>query len=1037
MNNYNKLNNLLGWGAFLLAAVVYLSTIEPTASFWDCGEYILSCYKLEVGHPPGAPFFLLLGRFFTLFAGGDPSQAALWVNVMSALASAFTVLFLFWTITAFAKRIVAGMNGAAEMTRGQLWAILGSGFVGAAAYTFTDSAWFSAVEGEVYAMSSLCTALVFWAILKWERIADEPYADRWLIFIAYVMGLSIGVHLLNLLAIPAIVMIYYFKKFKTTRNGLILAIVISVLLLGAIMNVIIPGIVSLSASFEIFFKNSIGLPFNYGTIIYFILLIGGIVWGIRYSIQKKKYVMNTIVLSFAVLLIGYSSFFVLVIRSLSNTPMDQNNPENAINLYSYLKREQYGDWPLLYGQYYNSPLDADEPYIDGTPVYKRDDKAGKYVIADDRKNEKPNYDKRFCTVFPRMWSQQGNHEKAYQSWANIKGERIRYNNPFSGEVEDIVKPTFFENLKYFFKYQVSHMYMRYFMWNFVGRQNDIQGHGIEYTSQLEGNWVSGIPFIDELRLGNQAKLPESVTESKGNNKYYFLPLLLGLLGLVFHFNRNNKDAFVVLLLFFLTGLAIVIYLNQYPYQPRERDYSYAGSFYAFCIWIGLGVLALFDMLKQLRNQTLRAAVITVLCTLAVPGLLAAQNWDDHNRSNRYTCLDYARNYLESCARNAIIFTNGDNDTFPLWYVQEVEGIRTDVRVVNLSLANTDWYIEQLARKAYDSDPIPLTLTVDKYGLGKREWVPIRERKELTGFQDLKKMIEFVGDDENPKAKVQLGDEARNFFPTKNFRVPVDKNKVLANGTVLKRDTAFLVNAIEWTVSKNYLMKSDLLVLDIISANNWERPIYFSITTGSDAYINLQPFFQLEGLAYRLVPLKPDESKPLRIATDIMYENTMKKFAWGGLDKNEVYMDENNLRMAQTLRMQMITLAQALIQEGKKDKALEVLRKELQVLPEHNVPYYNEPYEYNTYLVQAFYDAGGYDEANKLAKRYAEILQGDIEYYLSLSGKDRNNMMREVYRKTDILERLVNFAKKAGQDATGKDLEQILNKYSAYLIPDKG
>lgn len=1036
MDNYKKLNNIMGWLCFVLAAFVYLCTIEPTSSFWDCGEYILSCYKLEVGHPPGAPFFLLLGRFFTLFAGSDPSKAAMWVNVMSALASAFTILFLFWSITMLARKIVAGsVNAAAEISKGQMWAIMGSGFVGAMCYTFSDSFWFSAVEGEVYAMSSLCSAVVFWGILKWDQVANEKFADRWIIFIAYVMGLSIGVHLLNLLAIPAIVMIYYFRKYKITRKGVLTAFIVSVLILGGIMNVLIPGIVSLSASFEIFFKNTVGLPFNYGTIIYFALLVGGIVWGIRYSLQKKKYVMNTIMLSFTVLLIGYSSFFVLVIRSLANTPMDQNNPENAINLYSYLKREQYGDWPLLYGPYYNSPLDAQEPYIDGTPVYKRDDKLGKYVIADNRKEEKPNYDGKFCTLFPRMWSQQNNHEKAYISWADVKGTRYKYNNPFTGEVEDIVKPTFWENIKFFFRYQVSHMYMRYFMWNFVGRQNDTQGHGIEYTSRVEGNWISGIPFIDALFRGNQDKLPESVTTNKANNKYYFLPLLLGLLGLVFHFRKNNQDAFVVLLLFFLTGLAITIYLNQYPYQPRERDYSYAGSFYAFAIWVGLGVLALYDSIRQISNETLRAAGITALCTLAVPVLMASQNWDDHNRSNRYTTLDYARNYLESCQPNAIIFTNGDNDTFPLWYVQEVEGIRTDVRVVNLSLANTDWYIEQLRRKAYESDPIPLTLSLDKYGLGQREWVPIREQKNLAGFQDLKKMIEFVGDDS--KKAAMGGSEGRNFLPTKKFSIPVNKEEVIKNKVVRMQDTAAIMDALEWTISKSYIMKSDLLVLDIISANNWKRPIYFSITTGSDAYMSLQPYFQLEGLAYRLVPLKPDEQNPLRIATDIMYENTMKKFKWGGLDKNEVYMDENNLRMAQTLRMQMITLAQALIQEGQKDKALQVLKMELQVLPEKNVPYCNEPYEYDQYLIQAFYEAGGYDDANKLSKRFAEILQGDIEYYLSLSGKDKNAMMREVYRKTEMLQRLVTLAKKNGQDATAKELEQILSKYTAYIIPEKG
>jgi hypothetical protein len=1062
MTNYQKLNNIIGWMVFAIAAVVYLSTIEPTASFWDCGEYILSCFKLEVGHPPGAPLFLLLGRFFILLGGGSAAHAGVMVNIMSGLASAFTILFLFWSITMLARKIAEHSNAGVPLTEGQKWAIYGSGIVGALAYTFSDSFWFSAVEGEVYAMSSLCTAIVFWAILKWERVANQPYADRWIVFIAYIMGLSIGVHLLNLLAIPAIVFVYYFKKFKPTARGVLITGIISVLLLGIVQNVIIPGVVELSAKFELLFVNSFGMGFNSGTIVYFVLLVGAIVWGLNYTYRNKKHIANTIILSFTVLLIGYSSFFLLIIRSQANPPMDENNPENAINLLSYLKREQYGDWPIAYGQYYNSPLDASDPYSDGDPVYQRDDSAGQYVIIDERKSEKPNYDKRFCTPFPRMWSQQTQHEKAYISWADIKGTRMEYENPNTGKTEIIAKPTFTENLKFFFKYQLGHMYWRYFMWNFAGRQNDIQGHGIEYTSRIEGNWISGIPFMDAWRLGNQDKLPESVTGNKANNKFFFLPLILGLIGLVFHFSRRADDAFVVMLLFLFTGIAIVVYLNQYPYQPRERDYAYAGSFYAFAFWIGLGVYAIYNALLSprtkagasavsapsgIQNDRIRAIAVTALCTLAVPVIMGQQGWDDHCRAKRYTCRDYAANYLNSCAKNAIIFTNGDNDTFPLWYAQEVEGIRTDVRVVNLSLANTDWYIDQLRRRAYDSPPVKLTLPQSKYWQGHRDWVPIREVQKNGPAWDLKKLVQFIGS-ENPKDMTTVyGDEGRNYMPSKHLSVPVDSLQVLRDSVISVADTAFLLKKLDWTIGKNYLLKADLLVLDIIASNNWERPIYFSVTTGSDAYLSLQNHFQLEGLAYRLVPLDPDPSRPLRINVDAMYNNMMKRFKWGGLDENEVYMDENNTRMAQTFRMQFVTLANEYLRmkdeyekKGNSSKALEmqkkaqeVLLRELQVLPERNLPYTNEPYDYNLYLVTSMYDAGLYKEANELALRLANIMDGDMEYCLSLSGKDKSAMMRDVYRKTDMLQRIIDEAKKAKQDT--KALEGIFKKYEGYVLPD--
>ncbi|MBI3501796.1 MAG: DUF2723 domain-containing protein [Bacteroidetes bacterium] len=1071
---YQKFNNILGWLIFIAASIVYLSTIEPTASFWDCGEYIACSYKLEVGHPPGAPLFILLGRIFSLLSFGDVSKVPYMVNTMSGLMSAGTILFLFWTITAFTKRIIA--NTAEEITDGKIFAILGSGLVGAMAYCFSDSFWFSAVEGEVYASSSFFTAVIFWAVLKWETVADEPRSDRWIILVFFLLGLAIGVHLLGILVIPPLVFVYYFKKYKVTRKSFIIAGIISVGVLGIVQSIIIPWVVELSAKFELLFVNSFGLPFNSGTIIYFIALIGAIYWGLRYTQKKKKVFWNTMILCFTALLIGYSSFFVLIIRSKANPPIDENNPENAISLLSYLKREQYGDWPILYGQYFNAPLyygkdvdpnaeplysiDRDDPtphYVDGDPVYDRDEKAGKYVVVDDRKDSKPNYDKRFCTFFPRMWSQQSNHERAYKTWADIKGIPIAIRNPSTGEPETLMKPTFWENLKYFWSYQVVHMYLRYFMWNYAGRQNDVQGHGIEYSSRIEGNWISGISFLDELRLGPQDKLPESVSQSKANNKLYFLPLLLGLIGLLYHYKKDKENWFVVMLLFLLTGIAIVIYLNQYPYQPRERDYAYAGSTYAFAIWIGMGVAAIWEFLgKKMQNEKLRAILTTSLCFLLVPVIMGKEEWNDHSRARRYTCRDFAADYLNSCAPNAILFTNGDNDTFPLWYVQEVEGIRTDVRVINLSLANTDWYIAQLRRKQYDSDVIPLLLDQSKYAQGNRDFVPIRSRPELKDqFVNLKEMVTLVGS-EDARAKISWGEKPINYLPTTKFRLPVDSSNFLKtlqkkidnpatqnpkndssltkeiSGSTIARHPKILP-AIEWDMGKKgYIMKNDLLVLDILAANNWTRPVYFAVTVGPDAFVGLEKYFQIEGLAYRIVPYELPSGGQPRVATDLMYENIVDKSKWGGLDKNEVWMDENNIRMALTMRMQMRTLALSLVQEGKKDAALKVLRKELEVLPEKNVPYYWDPITYTYYLIQAFYMADGKEDAIKLSKRFFDIMEEDTEYALSVRKKEPTALQPYLDDRLDMMQQLISDAHRFTADAHAKELEERFKKYESLI-----
>ncbi|MDQ3046464.1 MAG: DUF2723 domain-containing protein, partial [Bacteroidota bacterium] len=625
ISNYQRLNNIVGWCIFLIASFVYLSTMEATASFWDCGEYIACAYKLEVGHPPGAPLFLLIGRFFSLFAFGDVSKVGMMINAMSALCSSFSILFLFWTITAFGRKIA---ERSGEFNEAKLIAILGAGAVGALAYTFSDSFWFSAVEGEVYAMSSFFTAIVFWAILKWEREAHLPHADRWIILIAYLIGLSIGVHLLNLLAIPAVVFIYYFKKNnKITRNGLIITGILSIVILGGIQAGIIPMIVKMAAKIELFAVNTVGLPFNSGTIIYAILLIGGIIFGLRYTAKKVKPILNTVILCFTVILIGYSSFLILVIRSSANPPMDENNPENAVNLLSYLNREQYGTWPILYGQYFTAPLDAKNPYNDGSPIYTQDMKAGKYIVTDPMTDRIANYDSRFMTIFPRMWSDQQNHVVGYRNWTSPrKYKKISVADPQTGEMGVVEKPTFGQNLSFFFEYQIGHMYSRYFLWNFVGRQNDLQGHG----NNADGNWITGITPLDEWRLGPQSGLPDGADNNKAKNALFALPFLLGFIGLIYHINKDNRNAAVVGLLFFFTGIAIVVYLNQKPYEPRERDYAYAASFYAFAIWIGIGALAIFDFLAKRMNQKTAAITATVACLLAVPTIMAKEEWDDHD-----------------------------------------------------------------------------------------------------------------------------------------------------------------------------------------------------------------------------------------------------------------------------------------------------------------------------------------------------------------------------------------------------------------------
>jgi len=1010
MKKFRLINNISGWVVFTVAAITYLLTIEPTASLWDCGEFIASAYKMEIGHPPGSQVFMVLARIFTLFAGDDVSKVAAMVNSMSALMSAFTVLFLFWTITHLARKIIAREESMFSAAR--LIAIIAAGATGALAFTFSDSFWFSAVEGEVYATSSLFTAAVFWAILKWEDVADEEYADRWIILIAFLMGLSIGIHLLNLLTFPAILLVYYFRKFEFSWKGVIIAVISSFLVLALLIWGIMPGIVTISSRLDLFFVNSLGLPANSGMVFHWIILavvfilairftrnsvnsirngilailalsltgvwivsgsaflnilvlaaIAGTAW---YFTGRNRVAMNTLLTSLMVILIGYSTVAIIMIRASANPPLNENNPSNPFNLLYYLNREQYGSRPLIRGAYYNAPV---LEYKDGKPVYMLEN--GKYVVT--HRDIERVYDERFITLFPRMWSDQAeDHAEVYKEWGGNKGIPVQVTDQ-SGERTTIRKPRFSENMKFMFTYQFGYMYFRYFMWNFSGKQNDTQGSG----GAVNGNWITGIKFLDEPRTGTD-NLPAGLRDDTSRNKYYLIPFLLGLAGLFYQLNRDNRNWWVVLLLFVMTGLAIVFWLNQYPNQPRERDYAYVGSFYFYAVWIGIGMLALFYGLSRLAGEKVAAPVAGVICLLAVPVLMASENWDDHDRSHRYLARDVAFNYLNSCAPGAILFTNGDNDTFPLWYAQEVEGMRTDIRVCNLMLLNTDWYIDQMKWKAYESDPLPVTLPVRKYYDGINNQVFIIEKTKDP--VDISTIIDWVNSD-NKATKVQVSPtEILDIIPSKTIRIPVDVKKVLESGTVAPEDSARIVPYIDIKLRGNSILKSQLIVLDILAHNNWERPIYYVTGYHNDA-LGLEEYFQLEGLVYRLVPVRSENRNWLdygRIETDILYDNMMNKFVWGGANDEKANIDYHHRRTLIVIRARLnyARLAKALAAEGKNELAVKVLDHCMDVLPLHRIPY--DPYVPD--LIEAYFDAGAGEKAVEMAKDLSDHYFSQLDYY---------------------------------------------------------
>ena len=1011
MFRFKKINLILGWVVFAIAATTYILTLEPTASWWDCSEFIISAAKLEVGHPPGAPLHMLLGRFFALFAA-DTSQIAFMVNLVSAFASAGTVMLLYWSIVHLSRKLFP----KDELTAGEKLVVIGSGLTGALAFTFTDSFWFSAVEGEVYALSSFFTAAVFWAILKWENVAGEKYANRWLILIAYLVGLSTGVHLLNLLAIPAIGLVFYFRKYEFSWKGILTVFVISLGILGGIQYLLIPGIPKVAFLFDKLFVNAFGLPFNSGVIFMVVVIVAVAVWALRFTRKQNMVLWNTVVTAVVVILIGYSSFGVILIRASANTPMNQNHPDNAFALQRYLNREQYGDRPLFYGHYYNAPAIAT---VGRQKMYNKVD--GRYEVTGTL-SKKTKYNPKMETIFPRMYSSQPQHVREYKEWGKVEGRPVRVND--RGERKTIMKPTFAENLRFLLSYQTGHMYFRYFMWNFVGRQNDVQGHG----SFLKGNWVSGISFLDEARVGPRNNMPGFMKNEPSHNTYYFLPLLFGLIGLFYQYNRGKKgrESFVVTMtLFVFTGIAIVVYLNQTPIQPRERDYAYTGSFYAFAIWIGLAVPALFDAARKLLKGIPGAALVTAVSLVLIPGILATENWDDHDRSGRYMTRDYAINYLESCAPNAILFTYGDNDTFPLWYVQEVEGVRPDIKIVNLSYLGMDWYINQQRKVSYQAAPVPFVLDKEKYYMGHRDAVLFQER--IDGPIGLKDAILFAGsDDERTKVKLTNGN-SMNFFPSRDFYIDVDKEKVLETGTVQPEDADLISDRVEFRIDKNYVSKSELAVLNIIAANNWERPVYIDHSLLHTGYIFFLDWLQFEGLAYRFVPIKT-ESRGLyfgHINSDVLYNHVMNKFVWGNVNDPDVYLDDYNERAIKILqaRHMFARLAEKLNEEGQKEKAEEVIDKMFELFPDEKIPLSFDSFP----ATEQYYRAGVTEKGNDKVRKMAENSFAMLDYYLSLPMQFAPVVQGEQDREISHIRNMMVLTRRFNQTELHQEIDSRLQE----------
>ncbi|WP_027393426.1 glycosyltransferase family 117 protein [Aquimarina latercula] len=1016
--NFKKWNKILGWVVFGIALCVYSLTVEPTASFWDAGEYIATSSKLQVGHPPGAPLFQMIGAFASIFAS-DPTQIALVVNMTSAFASAFAILFMFWSITILVQKLIITEE---SFTDGKALATLGSGLVGSLAFAFTDSFWFNAVEAEVYAMATCILSVLFYLGLLWERDMHNPRGNRWLILIAFIAGLSFGVHFMGLLSIPAIGLLYYFKNYKVTIKNFITANIVVVAILLFIFKLLLPSTLKLFGWFEVTFVNSFGMPFNSGTIFLGLIIAAAFYFILKYTRKKEFPLINSAVLCVLFIFIGFSCWIMLPIRANAGTVINENNPNNARELLAYYNLEQYPETHLFYGPQFTeiyAGLDEDEPYEDDKPKYEKNLKTGKYDIVNDWKNARQNIDDDHKAFLPRMWSTE--HISNYMDFTGpirftIKPEyqdeselleavtqfRREYavgkldNDDYNeflrsfGDYLNVEKPSFASNVLYLLEYQIGYMYWRYFMWNFVGRQDDNQGK----YSNLEGNWLSGIKFIDEIHLGSQDNLPEDVLKNKARNTYYFLPLLLGLIGFVFQVQKDKKNFWVLLAFFLFTGLALKIYLNERPFEPRERDYALVGSFYVFAIWIGFGVYALFDILKNSLKPKLLAPLVTTICLLAVPVLLAAQNWDDHDRSNRYTAQAMAKMYLQSCQKDAILFTIGDNDTFALWYAQDIEEYRTDVRTVNTSLFATDWYIDQMKKAAYDGKPIPSQLTHEFYRFGNNDAIYYKPVTNDTML--IKNWMRWIEtDDPRTKGDLQNGKQV-NTFPTKHIRIPVDKEAVLRNGIVSQKDAHLIVPYIDIHLKGDLLFKNRLLMLDMIANNNWERPVYFTGGSfGDDDYLWMKDYLQLDGVTYKLVPIRTpiDKRNPYdmgRIDTDLMYNN-VTSWDWGNSENPNIYHDPETRKNAITYRSNLARLVEALINEGKKDKAKTILDLGMEKMPIEFYEYYTllEPY------VSGYYEVGEKEKARDLWNKIAKKYQEQLTYFGSLTLEHQYEYASEI------------------------------------------
>ncbi|SOU85978.1 glycosyltransferase family 117 protein [Tenacibaculum dicentrarchi] len=1012
MNNFNykKWNTLLGWFSFAVALITYTLTLEPTVSSWDCGEYISTAVKLEVGHPPGAPLFQMLGAFFAMFSN-DPSQWAKMVNFMSGLASAFTILFMFWTITNLAKKM-AIKNG--KFNKNEAIAVLGSGLVGALAYTFSDSFWFSAVEGEVYAMSSFLMALLFWLGLRWEDEINTPRGHKWLVIISFVVGLSFGVHILSLLVIPSIVMLYFFKTYKNiTLKTTAVATLISILVLAFVFKFLFPFTLKFFSVSELFFINEIGLPYNTGTIIAGIILIGLFYFGLSFTRKKNLVMANTLVLSVLFIMIGFSSWLMLPIRANADTVINENNPSSARELLAYYNREQYGDANVFYDNYYSvahdRTQDAEQPFKDDKPKYEK--KNGKYIIVNKYKNIVPNYSSKHKGFIPRMVNPAS--EQHYKRIAGIPARSKR-------------RPTFLENMKFMIDYQFGYMYGRYFMWNFVGRQNDAQGHlDIE-----NGNWLSGIDFIDEIRLGSQQNLPDDIKNNKGRNKYFFLPLILGLIGLIYQSKKDKNNLYTLALFFAFTGFAIIFYTNPRPFEPRERDYAVVGSFYVFAIWIGFGVFALYDYLKNYANKRTVAIGVSAVSLLAVPVLMGVQNWDDHDRGDRFIAQLNAQTYLESCDPNAIIFTIGDNDTFPLWYMQQVEGVRQDIKIVNTSLFQTAWYIDQMKKKTYQAEPIPSQLTHEQYKYGTLDMAyHIAHPRFKDSIMSINNFMRWIESDNDQTYYIDEENDVREkFYPTNHIRIPVNKANVLKTGLVAQKDADKILDYIDITVSEQGLTKNRILMLDILNNFEWKRPIYFTGGANADEeYIWLKDYLQLDGMSYKFVPIKTsNKGKSMfsmgRIDTKKMYDN-VKKWNWKTINNGKIYLDEQSKRNAISIRNNLMRLSEEYLKEGDSVNAKDVLDLSLYKLPIKQFEHYSVSLEYP----ELYYRMGDIEKAHETVETLIDVFQQKLKYYSTFKDQDVDliidNLETSLYMYQNLIQQITKY---------DNDMEYGKKAFEAYL-----